>query len=779
MKIQDLLQLCLSKWYWFVISLGITLSAAVLYVKRTPSVYTRTASILIKDETSGKSASGDVAELANLGLIQTNTNVNNEIIAFQSPALMQEVVKRLRLDVNYVVEGRLHEVTLYGGTLPVNVSFPDLSNDEVAGLTVRLLADRRVALSEFRPDGEPLAEEVSCTATLGDTVSTPVGAVVVMPTRFYRGEYSFPIVVSKSSLYSVTRGYAGALTVALRDEKSSVIDLSINDVCTQRAEDVLSTLIAVYNDNWIREKNAVTASTSLLIDERLGVIERELSHIDDDISSYKSENLMPDVQSVSSMYMAKSSETETEIQLLNNQLYMARYIRNYLTSLSQPNQLLPVNSGVESASLEDQIAEYNTLQLERNNLITNSSEANPLIQDLDHSLAAMREAILISLDNLITTLTAQIDFLKQEELKTKNMIAASPVRAKYLLSVERQQMVKESLYLFLLQKREENELSQTFTAYNTRVINPPAGSPLPTEPKKGSIMLIALAIGLFLPVVILFMMEMMDTTVRNRKDLEGLSAPFVGEIPLYEPKKKHLLSQHKEMAVVVREKGHDVVNEAFRIVRTNLEFMDGGKTAGRTIMITSMNPGSGKTFISLNLALSFAIKGKKVLVIDLDMRRKSLSNVVDRKIKTGISNYLAEQVDALDEIILRHPLHANLDVIPVGTIPPNPTELLFSKRLESMLAELRKEYDLILIDCPPSEIVADVAIVNEFVDVMLFIVRAGLFERSMLPDLDNFYTSRKYKNMSLVLNATKARHAQQYYGKYYGKYYGHKYYYDK
>ena len=779
MKIQDLLQLCLSKWYWFVISLGITLSAAVLYVKRTPSVYTRTASILIKDETSGKSASGDVAELANLGLIQTNTNVNNEIIAFQSPALMEEVVKRLRLDVNYVVEGRLHEVTLYGGTLPVNVSFPDLSNDEVAGLTVRLLADRRVALSEFRPDGEPLAEDVSCTAALGDTVATPVGAVVVMPTRYYRGEYSFPIVVTKSSLYSVTRGYAGALTVALRDEKSSVIDLSINDVCTQRAEDVLSTLIAVYNDNWSREKNAVTASTSLLIDERLGVIERELSHIDDDISSYKSENLMPDVQSVSSMYMAKSSETETEIQLLNNQLYMARYIRNYLTSLSQPNQLLPVNSGVESASLEDQIAEYNTLQLERNNLITNSSEANPLIQDLDHSLAAMREAILISLDNLINTLTAQIDLLKQNEQETKDLIAASPEQAKYLLSVERQQKVKESLYLFLLQKREENELSQTFTAYNTRVINPPAGSPLPTEPKKGSILLMALAVGLFLPVVVLFMMEMMDTTVRSRKDLEGLNIPFVGEIPLYEPKKKHLLPQHAETAVVVREKGRDVVNESFRIVRTNLEFMDGGKTAGRTIMITSMNPGSGKTFISLNLALSFAIKGKRVLAIDLDMRRKSLSDAVDKKAKTGISNYLAEQVDALDDIILRHPLHANLDVIPVGTIPPNPTELLFSKRLESMLAELRKEYDLILIDCPPSEIVADVAIVNEFVDVMLFIVRAGLFERSMLPDLDNFYTSRKYKNMSLVLNATKARHAQQYYGKYYGKYYGHKYYYDK
>ena len=247
MSIRDLVQLCLSKWYWFVISLVVTLSVAVLYIKRTPSVYTRTASILIKDDTSGKSVSSNVADLEEFGLFHTNTNVNNEIIALQSPALMQNVVKRLHLDINYTVEGRLHEVVLYGNALPVSVSFPGLGDDAGAGLTVRLLADRRVELSAFSAGGEELTGQAACTAALGDTVATPVGPVVVQPTRYYRGEYSFPIVVTKSSLYGVTRGYAAALTVGLRDEKASVIDLSISDVSTQRGirvgdsrEDVLA-----------------------------------------------------------------------------------------------------------------------------------------------------------------------------------------------------------------------------------------------------------------------------------------------------------------------------------------------------------------------------------------------------------------------------------------------------------------------------------------------------------------------------------------------------------
>ena len=244
-------------------------------------------------------------------------------------------------------------------------------------------------------------------------------------------------------------------------------------MCIQRAEDILNTVIAVYNENWIKDKNQIAVSTSAFISDRLGVIEQELGNVDENISSYKSEHLLPDVQAAASMYMAQSSEANAQILALNTQLSMARYIRNYLTNSTSKNQLLPANSGIESPGIEQQIANYNTAQLRRNDLVANSSERNPLVADMDQSLENMRHAIITSIDNHITTLNTQIRSLQQSERQTTARIAANPSQGKYLLSVERQQKVKEALYLFLLQKREENELSQAFTAYNTRVITPP------------------------------------------------------------------------------------------------------------------------------------------------------------------------------------------------------------------------------------------------------------------------------------------------------------------
>ena len=278
------------------------------------------------------------------------------------------------------------------------------------------------------------------------------------------------------------------LTVSLSDEKATVINLSYVDVCIQRAEDLLNTLISVYNENWVKDKNQIAVSTSMFINDRLGVIEGELGNVDENISSFKSEHLLPDVQAASNLYMTQSSETSSKILALNTQLSMARYIRGYLTSSNGQNQLLPANSGLESANIEKQISDYNAMQLQRNSLVANSSEQNPLVQDLDQSLKALRGAVVISIDNLITSLNTQIRSLQQNEKETTGKIAASPDQAKYLLSVERQQKVKEALYLFLLQKREENELSQAFTAYNTRIITPPTGKLEPTAPIKRNIL---------------------------------------------------------------------------------------------------------------------------------------------------------------------------------------------------------------------------------------------------------------------------------------------------
>lgn len=312
------------------------------------------------------------------------------------------------------------------------------------------------------------------------------------------------LTVSRSALSSTASRYSSGLNVALQSEKTTIVDLTFRDVCIQRAEDILNTVIAVYNENWIKDKNQIAVSTSMFINDRLGVIESELGHVDENISTFKSENLLPDVQAASQLYMTERSQAQSQILTLNTQLSMARYIRNYLTASSSRNQLLPANSGLESANIENQISEYNNLQLQRNNLVANSSEQNPLVVDMDESLRSMRRSIVSSVDNLITTLNTQIHSLEKSNQRATERIAANPSQAKYLLSVERQQKVKESLYLFLLQKREENELSQAFTAYNTRIITPPTGSMAPTAPMKKNILLVAFALGVLIPVVIVF-----------------------------------------------------------------------------------------------------------------------------------------------------------------------------------------------------------------------------------------------------------------------------------
>lgn len=776
-RIQDLYYLCLARWRWFVLSLVVCLGIAAIYLLKTPSVYTRTASLLIKEESKGQSLSGDVGSaFSDLGLFQSNTNVNNEVISLQSPAVMYDVVKRLHLDVDYRAEGIFYPQVRYGQNLPLTVTFTGLADNETAALTVQAVRPQGVKLTSFVHNGEEVDGEV--VGALNDTLVTPVGKVVIRPAAAYGAwqKDAEPLSVSRSPLSSTVTRYASGLGVALNDNKATIIDLTFRDVCIQRAEDILNTVIAVYNENWIKDKNQIAVSTSMFINDRLGVIEGELGHVDENISTFKSENLLPDVQAASQLYMTESSQTKSQILTLNTQLSMARYIRNYLTAASSRNQLLPANSGLESANIENQISEYNNLQLQRNNLVANSSEQNPLVVDMDESLRAMRQSIVSSVDNLITTLNTQIHSLEKSNQQATEHIAANPSQAKYLLSVERQQKVKEALYLFLLQKREKNELSQAFTAYNTRIITPPTGSMTPTAPVKKNILLIGFALGLLIPLVIVFLQESMNTKVRGRKDLENLSIPFVGEIPLYGRVRRSGLFRKKvtpstETKIVVQEGSRDVVNEAFRVLRTNLEFVSSDNGKAQVILMTSFNPGSGKTFLTVNIAATLALKGKRVLVIDGDLRRGSTSVYVGSP-HSGLSNYLAGKIQRIEDVVVPASAAVRFDVLPIGTIPPNPTELLSGERLQALLSELRTRYDYVFIDCPPIELVADTHIIEKYADRTIFVVRAGLLERSMLSELENLYTEQKFKNMAVLLNGTEGS-GSYHYGYRYGYHYGY------
>ncbi len=778
-QLMDLLYKCLSKWYWFVISAALCLALAVFYVLKTPPVYTRSAEIQIKTNSRGQSISTD-AEISQLGLFNTNTNVYNEIKAFGAKSLMQEVVKRLNLDMNYITDGRFHDNVLYGRSLPFTAAIIDVPDQAVMSFDLDVKEDGAFTLSNFTLQNEPVERGAKVSGAFADTLATPIGNIVVTPTVNYVA-MNYPTVhVKRSSYRSATNRYSSELSVNLSDKMSQVIQLTLNDISIQRAEDILDMVVSVYNENWVADKNQIAVSTSMFINERLGVIEEELTNVDSDISNYKSQNLIPDVKAASSMYMSQSNAINEQIQGLNNELYMTRYIRESLTDDANKNKVLPANSGISSANIESQISDYNDKLLRRNDLVANSSESNPLVVELDNSLNSLRQAIISSVDNQELALSNQISSLTRTERQATARIAANPTQAKYLLSVERQQSVKEALYLYLLQKREENELSQAFTAYNTRIIDPPTGSMSPTAPRKSMIYLLALLLGLCIPLAALYLMEVLNTRVRGKKDIKDVVLPFAGEIPLTEEgmksNKRYLraLKMQKQVEpkreILVKTGSRDTINEAFRVLRTNIEFMMKNKDAN-VAAVTSFNPGSGKSFISMNLAVSLAIKGRKVLVVDCDLRHASLSTYVDSPHK-GISNYLSGQTDDIDSLICAVSGYDNLFVLPVGVIPPNPTELVADERFKQIIAKLKGEYDYIFLDCPPIEIVADTQIIDQYADRTLFVIRAGLCERSMLSELNSLYEENKYNNLALILNGTEISKSG-YFGNKYGYHYGH------
>ncbi len=534
--------------------------------------------------------------------------------------------------------------------------------------------------------------------------------------------------------------------------------------------------MAVYNENWIKDRNQVTASTTEFIKERLSIIESELGNVDSDISDYKSRNLVTDVSAMGGIALSQMNSSQEAGRELDNRVYMTKYLRNYLTDGMHEKEQLPANSGIDNPSIEAQIQAYNQLLLQRNNHLSISSEQNPLVMDIDQKLSTMKGSILGSLDNELTMLSTQKRAISSAQSQAVSKIAANPQQAKYLLSVERQQKVKESLYLFLLQKREENELSQAFTAYNTRLIEHPTASPVPVTPIPSRIMTFALVAGLFVPAGIIMLIESFNTAVRGRKDLQDLHAPFVGEIPLATQRKgkRRVAREVSDNRVVVKSGSRSIMNEAFRVVRTNLEFILGFDGGHHVVMLSSMNPGSGKTFTCANLSTALAIKGKKVIAVDLDLRRASLSAYVDNPAQ-GVSNYLSGQVADYHDVIVRL---GELDVLPVGTIPPNPTELFFHPRFARMMEELKENYDYVILDCPPVEIVADAAIISRYAEMTLFIIRAHLMDRSFLADIENWYQERRYPNISVILNGTRSefshyggsRYGYQRYGYHYGHY---------
>lgn len=762
LNIVDLFMYLASQWKWFLLSILICGGIAWYNYARAPLVYFRSATVIIKDPSNKASTSG----LDRFDNFINKVNVANEILQFRSKKLMREVVQRVHADVSYQIKDGLRSNELYNES-PVLVSLPDALPEQSFSFTMNLKDAKTVTLSDF----SGIEAKPSYEVALNDTVAIIEGMnVVVTATNYLRDSWlNTPIRVQKLPVESMVNYYKNALGIQQEEEEASILTLALKDSSPARAEDVLNTLITVYNEEAIKEKNQVAVNTANFINERLIIIERELGNVESNLESFKQRNQIVDIASSAGMYMTESQKYNADAMELETQLRLANFIKDYLTDPSKETDLIPSNTGISDMNIENQISLYNAAKLKRDHLIDDSSVNNPVVQELNNSLRAMKQSIIRAVDNMIVSLNVKRNDAQNREMRAQDRVTAIPTKERQMLSIERQQKIKEALYLFLLNKREENALSQAMADNNARVIDGAEGSNAPISPNRNRILLLGLLVGIALPGAVCLAILFMDTRVHGRKDIEGVtSVPYLGEIPL----DKEAMKDHRRKVMAVKEQGDDIVSEAFRILRTNMAFLSKKDKPAQVITFTSFNIGAGKTFIARNLSMSLAYMKKRVVMVDLDIRKGTLSRHFGHY-HVGVTNYLSDNTVKVDDIIQHQ---EGFDLIPAGILAPNPAELLMDNRLDELMNELRTRYDYIIADNVPVGLIADATIANRIADLTIFVVRAGKLDRRQLPDIEKLYQEKKLKNMALVLNgANPERHGYGYsYGYGYGYGYGTK-----
>lgn len=762
LNIVDLFMYLASQWKWFLLSILICGGIAWYNYARAPLVYFRSATVIIKDPSNKASTSG----LDRFDNFINKVNVANEILQFRSKKLMREVVQRVHADVSYQIKDGLRSNELYNES-PVLVSLPDALPEQSFSFTMTLKDAKTVTLSDF----SGIEAKPSYEVALNDTVAIIEGMnVVVTATNYLRDSWlNTPIRVQKLPVESMVNYYKNALGIQQEEEEASILTLALKDSSPARAEDVLNTLITVYNEEAIKEKNQVAVNTANFINERLIIIERELGNVESNLESFKQRNQIVDIASSAGMYMTESQKYNADAMELETQLRLANFIKDYLTDPSKETDLIPSNTGISDMNIENQISLYNAAKLKRDHLIDDSSVNNPVVQELNNSLRAMKQSIIRAVDNMIVSLNVKRNDAQNREMRAQDRVTAIPTKERQMLSIERQQKIKEALYLFLLNKREENALSQAMADNNARVIDGAEGSNAPISPNRNRILLLGLLVGIALPGAVCLAILFMDTRVHGRKDIEGVtSVPYLGEIPL----DKEAMKDHRKKVMAVKEQGDDIVSEAFRVLRTNMAFLSKKDKPAQVITFTSFNIGAGKTFIARNLSMSLAYMKKRVVMVDLDIRKGTLSRHFGHY-HVGVTNYLSDNTVKVDDIIQHQ---EGFDLIPAGILAPNPAELLMDNRLDELMNELRTRYDYIIADNVPVGLIADATIANRIADLTIFVVRAGKLDRRQLPDIEKLYQEKKLKNMALVLNgANPERHGYGYsYGYGYGYGYGTK-----
>lgn len=748
--IRDVLTMLLKKWQWFIISIVLFFGIAWVYIKVQQPQYQRSAVILVKSDKNNRNNNFDIMSI-NSGLV--GTGVENELFMLRTRMNMRQVVRNLHLDISYSSVGYFRDYPLYK-YIPFTVNFLNEYSQKL-DLIISLVSDSKYEIVSINGDDVSVIGEYGKKITVGDDT------IVVNPTEYNSTFIGRQILVSRMSLEAAAALYQSEISTDLVSENSTLVAIRCVDTNAARASAILNSIINVYNESIIQDKNNVTTSTARFIDDRLLVISRELGQVEDELTEFKQKNSIVDLSSSATQYLTESYKIRSDAVSIETEIAVANMVKRYLSDESRTNQLIPNVAGIEDNGIQIQINNYNDLMLQRNRLITNSGENNSVIRNMDSSLASMRVTISGAIDNYIDALRVRLTSVNKVEEKILSNIHSVPDQEKVALGIMRQQNIKETLYTYLLQKREENALQMAVTETNIRVVEEPVGSGNPIKPVTTSIFMVAFILGIGTPLICIILGFFWNTTVRGRRDVEEYTTlPILGEIPQRDKKKD-------DDELVVTENSNNGISEAFRMLRANMSFM--AKDA-KVLMFISTIPGEGKTFVSRNFAVTLQLLGKKVIIVDTDLRKRTQSILAKHNTNNGLSYYLAGQTNNIKDIIVRNAI-ANVDLLPAGAIPPNPSELLMSDRFDSAISELREIYDYIILDNVPAQAVADASVVNRVADITLYVVRDRVLDRRALPDIEMLHREKKFHNMCIVINGcTVSKKNYGYYGYSYGYY---------
>ncbi len=766
--VRHVLSLLLAHWWWFVIGVVVFLGLGAIYMLRTTPRFTTNASIMLRQKNEDQL----MGQLESLSLLNFGGNglAEDEVVILSSRDLMHQTLEALDLWQSSYVKvgarwiGEFPKRTF--AVVPVELT----SKAKKAGgytVTVNLLEDGsykiKVKQGHFR-------RSTTKVATLAEPVETCIGTLRIVQNKPIEDEEYTVFRISCSPQLSVVDSYRSKVQISLQKKESNIINLTTASDMPQRDVALLGKLIEQYNLNTVVDKNIIATNTAAFINERLAIITSELSEAEDAVASYKSQNNIADLSEEAKIYLRANSDEQKELAGVETQLNLVEYIDNFLKDDTKRFSLIPANIGISDPSLTSFISEYNTLLLQRMRVQRTATDNNPVVEQLNDQLTSMRQNIIASIASVRESLTITREGLLQRDSQFNARIKSVPTQERQYVQIKRQQQLKEAIYLFLYQKREENALMLASTATPAKIIDAPKVDTSTAKPRLKMVALVCLVLGLAFPSGILYLVCLFDNKISDPEEFKKhVSAPFLGII----------MNNSRDVHIAIREGENSVSAEMFRTLRTNINFMlPADRTNGIVLLVTSCINGEGKSYIATNTALSLAILGKKVALVGLDIRKPMLANYFSLTNKGCLTSYLADDSYSLDDAIVPSGEHKNLDILPCGVIPPNPSELLQHERLDLLFAELRKRYEFIIVDTAPCAMVSDTFLLDRVADMTLFVSRANYTPLGMEEFINGAIADNRFKNVACVLNGVHAAKSGYghygYYGYGYGTYgYGH------